>query len=347
MSYTVYTHDVERGPSACTQHTFMSLDALIEWATSLKVDASDKPARILIDTSALSGVPNVVQMQEAIVANDWTLVAKEYLRMVCNIMFERRATLCDPLTDRYAVSLTISKECAPFKDMLTEADVETIISLVRKLPISLVCKTILPELESFGAALEAHISEIVAEVSYVGKDNFGINPYIFAKHQLVKELLQICNFSQMKTAHSSWPREFDITESYVTICKEYMTASISEETREKIMTVLFMTYYSSAGKSAFLGSSELFEDFSKMEFNVIPKKLVDMVKGGMTYRHVKHALSEIMVGQVRRADGQRYVGIKQNKLKSDGIPDTEMLYTIDDSETLTPFNNWPVDLKPE
>jgi hypothetical protein len=88
------------------------------------------------------------------------------------------------------------------------------------------------------------------------------------------------------------------------------TTDAIRELLVKLVTVNFYKTSIKADKSKSVGSSEFLEQFFTYAMKLeLPAEFIAWAIKGTTHRHCKKALQEIGVPQVRRAEGQRFVGL--------------------------------------
>jgi hypothetical protein len=143
-----------------------------------------------------------------------------------------------------------------------------------------------------------------------------------ATHPLLIQIDRIYRFFLLTSHCSYWsPKNINIagipwknpcrlTEHLV---QEWYTGNkASDEIQEfMIKMIIGRNYDVEPSKEKTVGAAEFMEDFKRLVSQLdLPEEFLAWATKGVQHRHCKKALEEMGIQQVRRAEGQRYVGIR-------------------------------------
>lgn len=183
-----------------------------------------------------------------------------------------------------------------------------------------------------------------------------------AVHQFAKDAFTLLKFLRTGRRHISWKdisMEVEEGLSWGAVAAPATTEKLltqwwsgakpSDAVREFIMRAVVMRYFKQTGEASTVGSQEFLTAYNERvrkmgTEGVLPAGFLDWATRGTSFKHCKAALSFMGIASVRRADGQKYMNLREIKIAEDS-PSEVWIFEDDlcDANTYDSFtspNDW-------
>ena len=315
MAYIVYIPDVERGPLAYTQRQFATIKELARWAMDAALEeapaapavapvAAPTPAVIVketgwnVDTS--SWLEPTDPLFEALGASDWPAVAEYFCTTI------RKTGFKEAVTSWYVSE----EELALFSKLIVESPVSHVVGSL--LPDTTCRWDLLPtefagacrawEIQTANTRWFSHLVPCMPAT----EDFHAVYTFIkegkryTAWKDTTIELEGVGEWNQQNTGA--------IVEALVRAW--WHGEKVSPEVRAFLMKACIVRLFDQQQGTTF-GAEEFLTTFTRMSRKDVslPPALIDWAMQGLSHKHCKAVLGELGITQVRRSDGQKYVGL--------------------------------------
>lgn len=183
-----------------------------------------------------------------------------------------------------------------------------------------------------------------------------------AVHQFAKDAFTLLKFLRTGRRHASWKDiSMEVEEGLAwgaaaapattekLLSQWWSGVKPTDAVREFIMRAVVMRYFKQTGEASTVGSQEFLTAYNERvrkmgAEGVLPAGFLDWATRGTSFKHCKAALSFMGIASVRRADGQKYMNLREIKIAEDSPSEVwifeDDLCDANTYEGFTSVNQW-------
>jgi hypothetical protein len=306
LSHILY---INKGGDTYTRKQFETLADLARWSVLDALNGGESEPKK--EEEAVAPVEVAVTVQKPTVAVDYAMLAKKFLTEVFSTAFR-------------------FETCRNAKEAVSFEDARFFLQILAN-HASVIASTFAPsddtgiQWTSLPAEFIIELQKTVATFSPLDYEGCGRDMVaLYAAHPTAKEVFNLINIFRSWSFHTSWSdytigykgstfTEHELNRLMVTLIGEWLcNVPISDELHDMMIKLITIQCLQKGAPDITMGSNDFLSYYHGKLSKIFPSSFYLWVVRGSQHRHCKKALEELGISQVRRAGGQKFIGIQEN-----------------------------------